>query len=486
MELSYKNKKLEQSITDDKSLIKSYGTLAKKIKQRIGQLKAADNLSVIGKIPVIRLHPYKGDRLGEWSIDIQENWRICLEIDQDPLPTLDDGCVDLNKVTSIKILSVEDLIKAKITSMTDLKAKKLLLSTPGDTIQESINATGMSQAELAERLGRSVSKLNELIKGKAPITKETATKLEYVLGIPASFWLNLERQYQDEILEVEQMEYLEQCTEWIASFPLLNLKKLGILPETTQKTELAESLLKFFRVASPQQWTSIYADRSPTFKIDLRYTAEPEAISVWLRYGEIQAENLALEIFDKAKLRESINKIQALSYVHPDSWLDELQKICADSGVALVYTPCIAKASIQGATRWIKNNTLPLIQITDRQKDYNAFWFIFYHELAHILYHGKKEIFIDGLDSWVSDQEKEAQADAFASRMLLTEKERNELFHYSKFNKELIIHLSEKFQKHPGIIVAQVQRQNNDLYNDAGLNSLKTRVAFFTYATVII
>jgi len=87
--------------------------------------------------------------------------------------------------------------------MTDLEAKKLLLSCPGDTIQEHIDAIGMSQAELAERLGRSVPKLNELIKGKAPITKDTATKLEYVLGIPAGFWLNLESNYQVELLEIE-------------------------------------------------------------------------------------------------------------------------------------------------------------------------------------------------------------------------------------------------------------------------------------------
>ena len=362
--------------------------------------------------------------------------------------------------------------------MTDLEAKKLLLSTPGDTIQETIDDIGMSQAELAERLGRSVPKLNELIKGKAPITKETATKLEYVLGIPASFWLNLERQYQDELQQIEQMDYLEQCTDWISSFPLLNLKKLGILPDTTQKTELAESLLKFFRVASPTQWSSIYADSSQAFKIDLRRTAEPEAISVWLRFGEIQSENFAIGTFDKSTLRESIEKFQALSYTHPDSWLDDLQKICADSGVALVYTPCIAKAPIYGATRWIKNSTLPLIQITDRQKDYNTFWFTFYHELAHILYHGKKEIFIDGLESMGPDKEKEEQADAFASRMLLSEKERNELFQYSQFNLELIIQLSEKFQKHPGIIVAQVQRQYNNLYEDLHLNSLRTKVVF--------
>ena len=111
--------------------------------------------------------------------------------------------------------------------MTDLQIKKSLLSCPGDSIQEHIDHIGMSQAELAERLGRSVPKLNELIKGKAPITKETATKLEYVLGVPASFWINLERTYQDELLEIEQMEYLEQCQEWVSSFPLAKMKSFG-------------------------------------------------------------------------------------------------------------------------------------------------------------------------------------------------------------------------------------------------------------------
>ena len=89
--------------------------------------------------------------------------------------------------------------------MTDLELKKSLLTCPGDTIQEHIDHIGMSQAELAERLGRSIPKLNELIRGKAPITEETATKLEFVLGVPANFWLDLERTYQDELLELEQM-----------------------------------------------------------------------------------------------------------------------------------------------------------------------------------------------------------------------------------------------------------------------------------------
>lgn len=362
--------------------------------------------------------------------------------------------------------------------MNNIELKKSLLTCPGDTIQEHIDHIGMSQTELAERLGRSVTKLNELIKGKAAITKETATKLEYVLGISANFWLNLERQYQDELLDIEQMEHLELCKEWTEKFPLPILKSIGIIPKTRNKSEIADSLLKFFRVASPKQWSDIYVGSSLAFKIELKYTAEPEAISVWLRLGELQAKHINTAAFDKKEIRNSLDLIQKLSYNHPANWLDELQKIFASCGVGLVYTPCIAKAPIYGASRWIKNNTLPLIQITDRHKDYNSFWFTLYHELAHILYHGKKEIFIDGLESIEPDRVKENEADAFAARMLLSEKERNELFSYASFDRSLVLHLAQKFKKHPGIIVAQVQRKYNYLYKNVQLNSLKEKVVF--------
>ena len=362
--------------------------------------------------------------------------------------------------------------------MTDLQLKKSLLSCPGDTIQEHIDHIGMSQAELAERLGRSVPKLNELIKGKAPITKETATKLEYVLGVPASFWLNLERQYQDELLEIEQMEELEQHKEWVSGFPLPRMKKLGIIPEIRNKSHLAGILLKFFRVATPQQWSSIYVGSSLAFKIELRHTAEPQAISVWLRLGELQAENIKVATFDKKALRNQLETFKEIAYNHSEDWLEQLQAVCASCGVALVYTPCIAKAPIYGATRWIKNNSIPLLQITDRQKDYNAFWFTFFHELAHILYHGKKEIFIEGIDSISPDKEKEDEADAFASRMLLSDKERNEIFQYFDYDTELIMELSRKLKRHPGIIVGQLQREGLVKYNDIRLSKFKPKVYF--------
>ena len=68
---------------------------------------------------------------------------------------------------------------------------------PGETLKETIGSVGMSQAELAQRTGRPKKTINEIIKGKAAITPDTAIQLERVLGVPASFWNNPERNYQE-------------------------------------------------------------------------------------------------------------------------------------------------------------------------------------------------------------------------------------------------------------------------------------------------
>lgn len=362
--------------------------------------------------------------------------------------------------------------------MTDVALKITLLSCPGDTLQEHIDHIGMSQSELAERLGRPVTKVNELIKGKAPITKETATKLELVLGVPAQFWLNLERTYQDELMEIKQLQFLESCTDWLKDFPLKQLKDWGILSPNRNKALLAEELLKFFRIASPKEWHTIYQESSIAFKIELKHTTAPKAISVWLRLGELQAEGIALAPFDKKKIRASLTAFQDISYRHAPDWLEELQQLCATCGIALVFTPSLPKAPIYGASRWIKNHSIPLIQMTDRRKDYNAFWFTFYHELAHILKHGKKQIFLEGLDEITPDTQQEEEANAFAASLLLSDREQAQLIQYTHYDETLIKQLSHRWHKHPGIIIAQLQRLGRVSYQDTTLNALKAKVIF--------
>lgn len=68
---------------------------------------------------------------------------------------------------------------------------------PGEYLAEEITARGITQKELARRMGRPLNAINEIVNGKKAITAETALQLESVMPeIPARFWLNLETDYQ--------------------------------------------------------------------------------------------------------------------------------------------------------------------------------------------------------------------------------------------------------------------------------------------------
>lgn len=68
---------------------------------------------------------------------------------------------------------------------------------PGEYLAEEIGARGLSQKELAKRMGRPANAINEIINGKKAITAETALQLETVMPeISARFWMNLEADYQ--------------------------------------------------------------------------------------------------------------------------------------------------------------------------------------------------------------------------------------------------------------------------------------------------
>ena len=170
---------------------------------------------------------------------------------------------------------------------TTLEIAKSLLSPPGDTIQEHIDFIGMSQAELAERMGRPKEKINDIIKGRETISTATAFQLEKVLGIPAGFWMNRENTYRKELYELQQREELEKEKDWLAAFPINEMKKLGWLPDTKEKHVLVDSLLKFFCIASTEEWERIYIaeEVSVAFSVALAHTQSHHAISVWLLTG---------------------------------------------------------------------------------------------------------------------------------------------------------------------------------------------------------
>jgi len=360
---------------------------------------------------------------------------------------------------------------------TELEIAKQVLSPPGDTLQETLDEIGMSQAELAERMGRPKEKINDIIKGREPISTATAFQLEKVLGIPASFWLNREKEYRRRLYELEQQELLEGCLEWYQKFPIPQLKRYGVLPDTREKHVLVSSLLSFFGVATHKEWKRIYLDMelSVAFRISLANTKSPHSISAWLRMGEIEAKKLQVKDFDKKKFKDSLKEAKEIAYRQPDNFANNLQTLCADCGVALVYVRTLPKAPISGATRWFHN--MPLIQLSGRYKTNDHFWFTFFHEAAHILLHGKKEIFLEEVEGTPMDQKKEEEANQFASKLLLKESELQEIINRAPLDEEMIIAFANKFRTPAGVIIGQLQHKGLIQYSN--FNHLRQRINLF-------
>ncbi|MDX2284469.1 MAG: ImmA/IrrE family metallo-endopeptidase [Bacteroidia bacterium] len=336
-----------------------------------------------------------------------------------------------------------------------LELIRSLLSPPGDTIQEHIEFIGMSQAELAERMGRPKEKINDLIKGREPLTMPTAFQLEKVLGIPASFWVNREKSYRQELYELEQQEALERQKDWLRAFPVNEMRKLGWLPDTREKHLLVDSLLKFFSVASPDEWERIYvaAEVSVSFRISLAHTSSPHAISAWLRKGELQAGALELAEFDRKKFRDTLPDLKELAFLMPEDFARQLQARCAACGVAVVFTPSLPKAPISGATRWFHSK--PIIQLSGRHKTDGHFWFTLFHEAGHVLLHGKKDIFLENVQGAEPDAEKEREANAFAAKTLLPDKQLQEIA-AGPLTEERIRAWAERLRVPAGVIVARL------------------------------
>ena len=102
------------------------------------------------------------------------------------------------------------------------------LVKPGEILEEYLDSLGMSQLELAVRTGLIAKKtINQIIKGKSPITPETALKLEIVIERPAHFWNNLERQYQEDRTRLAALNQLENDIEWLKRMPVNAMIKFG-------------------------------------------------------------------------------------------------------------------------------------------------------------------------------------------------------------------------------------------------------------------
>ena len=104
---------------------------------------------------------------------------------------------------------------------------------PGEVLEEELEARGMTQKELAARLGRPAQVVNEIIKAKKSITPETAIGLGKVLGIDAQFWINLESDYRMTLARIQEKSALTAKLQSLKQYPIGEMTKRGWIQTET-------------------------------------------------------------------------------------------------------------------------------------------------------------------------------------------------------------------------------------------------------------
>lgn len=87
---------------------KAFGLMAKKVNQRMKELSSSQNLEVLKTIPAANCHELKGNKKGQFAVDISGNYRLIFVPEHIPLPVKDDNSIDCIKITDIQILGTED------------------------------------------------------------------------------------------------------------------------------------------------------------------------------------------------------------------------------------------------------------------------------------------------------------------------------------------------------------------------------------------
>lgn len=330
--------------------------------------------------------------------------------------------------------------------------------SPGSVLEEEIEARGMSQRELARRMGRPVQVVNEIIKAKKAITPETALELEKVLGMSAHLWLNLETVYRLTLARNAERATLEREASSLSQYPVREMERRGWISRCKDRTDKARAVLEFLSVASFEQMQTAGA-----FRITGGDNFSEGSLSVWLRKGEVDGQSICTAVYDKDRFNGAIKQIRKLTLESPDSFAPQMQALCAEAGVAFVLTKELPKSGANGAARWLGPHKA-LVQLSLKWKWADVFWFTFFHEAGHILLHQHRS-FVEGVQTDGLSRTKEDEADRFAADCLIPAEDWDAFVSTYNWTEPAVHRFAEHVGIHPGIVVGRLHHEKLLPYN---------------------
>ena len=106
MDIRFKDKQLQDLCNKSVVAVRKLGDIvARKLQTRLSDIAAASRVSdLIAGNP----HPLKGDRHGQFSLDLAGGWRLVFAAANEPIPRRDDASIDWSAVTIVCIEYIGD------------------------------------------------------------------------------------------------------------------------------------------------------------------------------------------------------------------------------------------------------------------------------------------------------------------------------------------------------------------------------------------
>lgn len=332
---------------------------------------------------------------------------------------------------------------------------------PGETIKEVLEEREMNQEELAIRTGFSAKHVSEVVNGKKGISPSFAKSLEYVLGIPASFWINLQGIYDKEMLEYREQEEIDENEVAIVKGLKKIIKYAEEMNIMSKTSNVISKIIELRNICKVKNLT--YINNVVTSQVAFRKSQAIETniyvLYVWLRICEIIAQKTNIEKeYDVQKLKDNIVNIKKAMFLEINDAVKELKRIFAECGIVFQVVKNFAGAPVQGFIK--KNNNKIILSMTIRRAFADEFWFTLFHEIGHLI-NGDivSTQFIDYADSKSDIEDK---ADEFASKTLINEEAYEAFINKKELTEENIIKFAEEQEIKPFIIVGRIQKERND------------------------
>jgi HTH-type transcriptional regulator/antitoxin HigA len=347
---------------------------------------------------------------------------------------------------------------------------------PGELLNDELTARGWNQTEFAEIIGRPTRVVNEIIAGKRGISPETAKEIAAALGTSAQLWMNLEATYQLS-KTAPAPERISRRAKLREKFPIREMIRRGWLRASSSDDEMEAKVLEFFCLTSLEGLIAFpHAAR--------RNYSEPLSVlqQAWLFRVRQIATSMSVPAYSQDALRASLGRLEKLTVVPEEA--AHIGSVLSECGVRFVVVEQIPGSKIDGVCLWL-NCESPVIGMTLRFDRNDNFWFVLRHEIEHVLHcHGRCEVVIDeDVGSAQSEEHPDEQiantaAEKFCAPGL-------DLFIKAVspyFSQEKVVKFAMKVQRHPGIVVGQLQRRvgRPDL-----LNKLKAKIRSHVIAGAI-